>query len=115
MCARAAQIQPFDRCTIATPARYGAHEQNLVECKLAVVEVPLGQVVFPLQVVRCLDRQRSGWDTEGVGDAAPERAQALDVALLIGEWHILNMDSARPIGQQRDVQSLRTLGSSVAD
>ena len=42
MSARAAQIEPCDGRAIAAPARYGTHEQNLVESELSVVEALFG-------------------------------------------------------------------------
>ena len=44
MRARPAQIQPVQRRAVAAPTRDGAHEENLVESKLSVVEVALGEI-----------------------------------------------------------------------
>src|SRR5438105_8229525 len=48
MRARTAQIQPVQRRAVAAPTGYWAHEENLVESKLSVVEVPLGRIRIQL-------------------------------------------------------------------
>jgi len=48
----AAQIQPINRRFVVRPTREGAHEQELVEHELAVVEVAFGEGVGGFKVKR---------------------------------------------------------------
>src|SRR5688572_3601487 len=55
MCSRAAQIQIPHRRPIPTPPCHRPHEQNLIECELAVVGMPLGKGEGVLQIARRQD------------------------------------------------------------
>src|SRR5258708_36520254 len=86
MRARATQVQPLDRGTVAAPTRYGTHEQNLVESKLSVVEALLGRLQLHLV----------GSNLQYLGDALCEpvlrsRRHVLDVqleAVAVGALHL---------------------------
>ena len=52
MRARAAQVQPGDRCAILRPARHRAHDEQLIQRHLAVIDVAAGQAVSCLKIKR---------------------------------------------------------------
>ena len=53
--ARAAEVEPADRHPEARPARHGTHEEELLECQVAMEDVALGEAVGALEVERSED------------------------------------------------------------